>query len=37
VPGPVAPRNLELPLDPEQEFVPVELVTEYEAAHARTI
>jgi exopolysaccharide production protein ExoQ len=37
VPGPAAPRNLELPLDPEQEFVPVELVTEYEAAHARTI
>lgn len=37
VPGASARRELELPLDPEQEFVPVEIVPEYAKAYARTI
>jgi O-antigen ligase len=37
VPGAPAGRDLELPLDPEQEFVPVEIVPEYAVSYARTI
>ncbi|MGH7868578.1 MAG: O-antigen ligase family protein, partial [Candidatus Dormibacteraceae bacterium] len=36
VPGASTRRDLELPLDPEQEFVPVEFVPESDAVYART-